>query len=115
MTRDPFAAGTSIPATAAAERALWDAEHTRLVRAPDPAAQQNAADAWQRLRHGYRTVYAQWRQADALLDDGAGAPVQAAGPLRAAHATAVRLGAAPLRAQVDALARRSDQPDPRRA
>ena len=46
------------------------------------------------------------RQAEALLASGAGAG-RAAGPLRAGHATAVRLGAAPLRAEIEALARRA--------
>ena len=106
MTHDPFAPGTPIPASAAAERALWDAELTRLSGAADPAAWQAAAGAWQQLGLGYRAAYAQWRQAEALLACGAGAS-QAAEPLRATHATTVRLGAAPLRAQIEALARRA--------
>jgi len=51
-------------------------------------------------------AYAQWRHAEALLDGAAGAEV-AAEPLRAAHAAAARLGAAPLRTQLEALARRA--------
>jgi DNA-binding CsgD family transcriptional regulator/tetratricopeptide (TPR) repeat protein len=106
MTNGPFKADTSMPATATAEHALWDAEYTRLAGTPNPAAWQNVADAWLRLGHGYRAAYAQWRRAEALLDRGAG-PAKASGPLREAHLTAVRLGAAPLRAQVEALARRA--------
>ena len=106
MTHDPFAPGAHMPATADAERALWDAELTRLDGAADPAAWQAAADAWQQLGRPYPAAYAQWRHADALLASGAGAG-PAAEPLRAAHAAAARLGAAPLRAQLEALARRA--------
>ena len=55
---------------------------------------------------GYRTAYAQWRHAEALLAGGADTG-RAAEPLRAAHATTVRLGAIPLRTQIEALARRA--------
>ena len=106
MTRDPFAPGTPMPASAGAEQAQWDAELTRLDGAADPAAWHVAVAAWQQLGLGYRAAYAQWRQAEALLASGAGAG-RAAGPLRAGHATAVRLGAAPLRAEIEALARRA--------
>ena len=106
MTHYPFAAGTTMPATAAAERALWDAEQARLDGAADPAAWQAAAGAWQQLGRPYPVAYAQWRHTEALLAGGAGAEA-AAGTLRAAHAAAVRLGAAPLRAQIEALARRA--------
>ena len=106
MTYDPFAARTPMPATVGAERALWDAELTRLNGAADPAAWHAAAGAWQQLGLGYRAAYAQWRQAEALLASGAGAG-RAAEPLRGGHATTVRLGAAPLRAQIEALARRA--------
>jgi DNA-binding CsgD family transcriptional regulator/tetratricopeptide (TPR) repeat protein len=106
MTHHPFAPGTRMPATADAERAQWDAELTRLDRVADPAAWQATVDAWQRLGHPYPAAYAQWRHADALLTSGAGAD-RAAEPLRAAHAAAGRLGAAPLRTQIEALARRA--------
>ena len=105
-THHPFAPGTHMPATAAAERALWDAELTRLSGAADPAAWQAAADVWQQLGRPYPAAYAQWRHAEALLASAAGAE-PAAEPLRAAHAAAARLGAAPLRTQVEALARRA--------
>ena len=95
-----------MPATAAAERALWDAEQARLDGAADPAAWQAAAGAWQQLGRPYPVAYAQWRHTEALLAGGAGAEA-AAGTLRSAHAAAVRLGAAPLRTQIEALARRA--------
>ena len=106
MRHGPFAPGTPMPASAGAERALWDAELTRIDGAADPPAWQAAVAAWQQLGLGYRAAYAQWRRAEALLACGAAAR-PAAEPLRAAHATTVRLGAAPLRAEIEALARRA--------
>jgi DNA-binding CsgD family transcriptional regulator len=117
ITHHPFAPGTHMPATADAERALWDAELTRLGGAGDPAAWQAATDAWQQLGRLYPAAYSQWRHAEALLASGAGAE-PAAEPLRAAHAAAARLGAAPLRTHLEALARRARitvttaEPDP---
>lgn len=105
MTHHPFAPGTHMPASASAERALWDAELTRLNGAPDHAAWQAAA-AWQQIGRPYRAAYAQWRRSAALLADGAGSG-PATEPLRAAHAAAARLSAAPLRTEIEALARRA--------
>ena len=105
MTHDPLGARAPMPVSAQAERALWAAELTRLDAA-DPDAWHAAADAWQQLGLGYRAAYAEWRQAEALLACGAGEE-RSAGPLRDGHATAVRLGAVPLRAEIEALARRA--------
>jgi len=106
MTHDPLAARAPMPLSAQAERALWAAELTRLLGAADPDAWHAAADAWQQLGLCYRAAYAQWRQAEALLACGAGAG-RSTGPLRDGHATAVRLSAVPLRAEIEALARRA--------
>ena len=75
-----------------------------------PAAGKAAPELWQAAvdGFGYGHVYEQarsrWRLAEALLatDDRTGA----ARELRAAHEAAVRLGAQPLRAALEALARR---------
>jgi predicted ATPase/DNA-binding CsgD family transcriptional regulator len=99
----PFAAAMPL-VVAPAERATWAAELTRFNGVPDPAAWLAAADAWQGLNRGYRAAYALWRQAEAILQCGTGHPGD---PLRAAHATAVQLGAAPLRAEIEALATRA--------
>ncbi|HMA47987.1 MAG TPA: response regulator transcription factor [Frankiaceae bacterium] len=104
LAHDPFAPGTPLPASATAERALWDAERSRLAGVADPAGWQAAADAWQQLGRPYRTAYCRWRQAEALL--AAGDASRAGDPLRTAHATAVRL-AGPLRAEIAALAARA--------
>ena len=106
LTDNPFACGIFMPTSAGAEKAHWDAELTRLSGTADPGAWQAAIDAWQQLGLGYRAAYAQWRQAEALLACGAG-PGRAADPLRAGHATTMRLGAAPLRAEIEALDRRA--------
>jgi DNA-binding CsgD family transcriptional regulator/tetratricopeptide (TPR) repeat protein len=83
--------------------ARLDAEDARLHGQVAPELWRAAADAF-----GYGHVYEQARSrsrlAEALLatEDRAGAAVEAA----AAHEVAVRLGAAPLRSAVEALARR---------
>jgi DNA-binding CsgD family transcriptional regulator len=80
-----------------------EAEWTRLQGRSDPARWQAAVDAF-----SYGNVYAvarcQWRLAEALL--GAGDREQATAAARVAHATASRLGAAPLRSVLQELARR---------
>jgi len=64
-----------------------------------------AAKAWERLGEPYPTAYARWRQAEALLLGGLARELVEPS-LRAAHQTASELGAAPLRAEIEALARR---------
>jgi DNA-binding NarL/FixJ family response regulator/tetratricopeptide (TPR) repeat protein len=80
-----------------------EAEWTRLQGRSDPAHWQAAVEAF-----SYGNVYAvarcQWRLAEALA--GGGDREQATAAARAAHATATRLGSAPLREALEALARR---------
>jgi DNA-binding NarL/FixJ family response regulator len=80
-----------------------EAEWTRLQGRSDPERWQAAVEAF-----SYGNVYAearcQWRLAQALA---AGDREQATAAARAAHATATRLGAAPLRSALLALARRA--------
>jgi DNA-binding NarL/FixJ family response regulator len=77
-----------------------EAEWTRLQGRSDPARWQAAVEAF-----SYGNVYAvarcQWRLAEALA--GAGDRDQATSAARAAHATATKLGAAPLQAALEAL------------
>jgi DNA-binding NarL/FixJ family response regulator/tetratricopeptide (TPR) repeat protein len=81
-----------------------EAEWTRLQGRSDPARWQAAVDAF-----AYGNVYAvarcQWRLAEALA--AAGDREQATTAAQAAHATATGLGAAPLQAALEALARRA--------
>jgi DNA-binding NarL/FixJ family response regulator len=80
-----------------------EAEWTRLQGHSDPARWQAAVDAFS-YGHIYATARCQWRLAEALL--GAGDREQATAAARAAHATATRLGAAPLQSALLVLARR---------
>jgi DNA-binding CsgD family transcriptional regulator len=99
----PFT-GHRFVATIPAERATWDAEHTRQAGASDPQAWHAAATAWEGLGCPHRAGYAWWRQAQAQLD--AGQPAAAAAAALQAAATAAD-GHAPLLAQIRALAERA--------
>ena len=85
--------------------ALCEAELARLDGQTDPGLWEAAAKAWERLGEPYPIAYVRWRQGEALLLGGFGRE-QVEPLLRAAHQTAVELGAAPLRAELAALARR---------
>ena len=91
-------------ATIPAERAIWEAERTRLAGHSDPAAWAAAAKTWDGLGCPHRAAYARWRQAQAQLDAGQPATAAAAA-LRSAAAAAD--GHQPLAAQVRALAERA--------
>jgi DNA-binding CsgD family transcriptional regulator/tetratricopeptide (TPR) repeat protein len=84
---------------------VGEAEQARLDGHSDPYLWAAAAKAWQRLGEPYPTAYARWREAEAQLLGGV-ARDQVESSLRAAHATAVELGAAPLRTETEALALR---------
>jgi DNA-binding NarL/FixJ family response regulator len=93
-----------------------EAEWTRLQGRSDPARWQAAVEAFS-YGHVYAVARCRWRLAEALA--GAGHREGATGAARAAHATATRLGAAPLQSALEALARRGrldlgvDLPGPR--
>jgi DNA-binding CsgD family transcriptional regulator len=95
--------GRQVGPEALAWRARAAAVWTRVEGRPDPARWAAAADAF-----GYGYLYEEarcrWRLAEALL--GEGDREAAAGAARAAHEIAGRLGAGPLLAEVEALARR---------
>jgi predicted ATPase/DNA-binding CsgD family transcriptional regulator len=81
------------------------AELSRLDGASDPERWQTAAAAWERLGRPFEVAYARFRQAEALL--AGGTPRQQAETLLwQAHQTAVELGAAPLRREIELLAQR---------
>ena len=80
-----------------------EAEWTRLQGHSDPKAWQAAVEAFS-YGHVYEVARCRWRLAEALL--GAGDREEAIAAARTAHATAVRLEAAPLQAAIEALARR---------
>ncbi|MFL5646530.1 MAG: LuxR C-terminal-related transcriptional regulator, partial [Chloroflexota bacterium] len=98
--------GSVFAGESAAPVLLSRAELSRLEGASDPALWDMAAVAWLDIFQPYQAAYARYRQAEALL--AAKAPRQdAAAVLREARETASRLGAAPLLAEIDALARRA--------
>ncbi len=94
-----------------AEAATADAEDTRLRGTSDAGAWHEARDRWTDLQRPYVGAYAGWREAEALLEAGdraAAAPV-----LRDALDSAMRLGAKPLAAALQSLARRARiEPEP---
>jgi DNA-binding CsgD family transcriptional regulator len=99
-----------------AHAALGEAEATRLEGQSDPERWAAAAASWEALDQPYRAAYARWRQAEALLTGG-GPRAAATAALRQAYQTAERLGAAPLRHELERLARRAriDLTEPRAA
>jgi len=88
-----------------AQVALCDAETARLDGHGDPDLWALAARAWDDLRQPYPAAYARWRLGEVLLLRGA-AREEVEMVLRAAHTVAKELGAVPLRAEVEGLARR---------
>jgi DNA-binding CsgD family transcriptional regulator len=101
FTEHPYAA------TAAGDRATWDAERTRLAGDSDPDACGAAAKTWEDLGCPHRAAYMRWRQAEAQLTAGQPA-AEAAATLRSA-ATAAE-GHAPLLDRIRALAQRARVP-----
>jgi DNA-binding CsgD family transcriptional regulator/tetratricopeptide (TPR) repeat protein len=102
----PGAAGGTVPTPPTeAQAALGQAELARLDGHSEPDLWAAAATAWERIGVPYPAAYARWRQAEALLLGGRGRE-RVERPLRAAHQAASELGAAPLRAEIEALARR---------
>jgi DNA-binding CsgD family transcriptional regulator len=95
--------GRQVGPEALAWLARAEADHTRIEGRSDPDRWAAAAEAF-----GYGYVYeearARWRLAEALLLDGRHDDAET--EARAAHDVAVRLGAEPLRAELEALARR---------
>jgi DNA-binding CsgD family transcriptional regulator/tetratricopeptide (TPR) repeat protein len=92
------------------ELAAWHAtglaERTRQQGPSDPAAWAAVAAVWERLGQPYRVAYACFRQAEALLATAGDRDTAAVVLGRAAEITG-RLGARPLDAEVQALARRA--------
>jgi DNA-binding CsgD family transcriptional regulator len=88
-----------------AHLAAAEAEWTRVQGASDPERWQAAAEAWDKAGQPYPAAYARWHLTQARL--AAADREQADRTLRQAHATATRLGARPLREQLEQLARRA--------
>jgi DNA-binding CsgD family transcriptional regulator/tetratricopeptide (TPR) repeat protein len=95
--------GLQVGPEALAWLARAEADWTRLEGRTDPDRWAASVDAFA-YGHVYEQARSRWRLAEALLAHGR--RDQAAAQARAAHEVAKRLGAEPLRAEVDALARR---------
>ncbi len=88
--------------------AHWDIAHAELARIdgiPQPDLWRQIAGRWDALAQPYQGIYARLREAEAHLQTGERRA--AAQALRGAHATAVALGALPLRGDTEALAKRA--------
>jgi DNA-binding CsgD family transcriptional regulator len=84
---------------------IADAELARIDGVSRPDLWGKIAGYWDALRQPYQGVYARLREAEAWLAGGGRRPAALA--LRAAHATAAKLGAAPIRHDLEALAKRA--------
>jgi ATP/maltotriose-dependent transcriptional regulator MalT len=101
--RQSRAIGRQVGPEALAWLARAEAEAARLEGRADPDAWAASAEAFG-YGHVYEQARSRWRLAEALLASGRREEAQVAAT--AAHQAAVRLGAEPLRAEVEALARR---------
>jgi DNA-binding CsgD family transcriptional regulator/tetratricopeptide (TPR) repeat protein len=101
------------PRLDAALKAEIAAENARAEGTADPQLWAACTRAWSAARRPYDRTYARLREAEALFGVGAREPAKEA--LRDAAAAASALGARPLRALADELARRARvSPEPRR-
>jgi DNA-binding CsgD family transcriptional regulator/tetratricopeptide (TPR) repeat protein len=82
------------------------AELSRITGRPDPGRWAQAIAAWDGIGFPYAAAYARHRRAEAVLTAG-GDRDEAVAELGRAHTTAIGLGARPLAAAVERLARRA--------
>ncbi len=81
------------------------AEASRAAGRAEPARWAATAEAWAGLEQPIDEAYARYREAEALL--ASGDRPAAAARARVAYSVAARIGAAPLRTDIEALARRA--------
>jgi DNA-binding CsgD family transcriptional regulator/tetratricopeptide (TPR) repeat protein len=95
-----------LPATGrtSALAAQCRAELARIAGAAQAGQWRDVADAWTEIGRPYPAAYARYREAEASIGVK-GSRTEADVALRAAHATAVELGATPLTADIVRLAR----------
>jgi DNA-binding CsgD family transcriptional regulator/tetratricopeptide (TPR) repeat protein len=104
--REAAVEAAPVTPTAAAWRAVAEAEYDRAQAHPNPRSWEEAAAAWEALQRPPMVAYCRWRQAEALVAVDA-STADAALPARAAHAVAQRLGARPLQEEIERLAQRA--------
>jgi DNA-binding NarL/FixJ family response regulator/tetratricopeptide (TPR) repeat protein len=107
LLRDAALLATAMPGDRA-HLALLRAEHTRLHGGNEEAAWEMAVAATREMHQPFVIAYALLRQGEALV--AADASAAAASAVNEAQSIAARLGAAPLLAEIEALARRSRLP-----
>ena len=83
--------------------ALAEAEFRRARGVAGPELWAEAADRWAQLGRAPLAAYCHWRQAEALVTVGA-SRAEASTPAGSAYAVAVRIGAQPLRRELELLA-----------
>jgi len=101
----PAARGGRCPPRVPAFAALCAAEESRLSTS-DPALWAEAARRWEAAGEPYPVAYCRWREASALLAQRTGR-ADAVDSLQSAWEVSVRIGALPLREQIEGLARRA--------
>jgi DNA-binding CsgD family transcriptional regulator/tetratricopeptide (TPR) repeat protein len=105
LARQAAAEASAVTPNAGGWLVLAEAEYQRSHGAARPAAWSEAAATWERLERPPLGAYCRWRQAEALVT--AGAPrAELSEPLKQAHALAARIGATPLREELELLAKR---------
>jgi DNA-binding NarL/FixJ family response regulator len=105
---DPFEPFTRLPMTprGTAYLTLCHGEHALLQAEPGVEEWGAAGETWDRAGCSYMASYAHYHSGQALLVAGADRRL-VSGELKHAHAVALSLGAEPLRAKIEALARRA--------
>ena len=98
--------GAGKPDRLGALQSLCEAWLSFVMGDPDPRLWQRTVNRFDVLREPYNAALARWWAGEALLARGGGRPAAEA-MLTSAYATAQDLGAAPLAAEIDALARRA--------
>jgi DNA-binding CsgD family transcriptional regulator/tetratricopeptide (TPR) repeat protein len=104
--RDAAAEASAATPNTAGWRALAEAEFERAHGVARPELWSDAADTWDQLERPPVAAYCRWRQAEALVSAGA-TRAEASVPLRDAYAVAARIGAQPLRRELELLAERA--------
>jgi tetratricopeptide (TPR) repeat protein len=78
--REAAAEAAAVTPTAAAWRAVAEAEYDRARAEPDPRSWEEAAAAWEALQWPAVVAYCRWRQAEALVAAGAPRPTPPSRP-----------------------------------
>lgn len=99
-------AASAVHRTAALYRSMCEGEWSRIKGVSSAETWEAVALAWDEMHQPYPASYARWRQAEALLGRTSRSAA-AAQALRAAHDAARRMGAEPLRREIQALAGRA--------